>query len=455
MKSSIRVILALVLVACMMLGVGCSSSTTTATPTVTEAPATEESNTEEAAGEEVVTEEAATEETAGEETATEEATEETAKEETAVTGAAAAKGTDDSSVSRIDVDDNGWVDVVCGGNYTLALTSEGTLCGWGRNSYGQVGYGVVRDTNIMAIQPVLENTVFFCAGEQNSCAIDANGVLYLWGANHSGQIGDGTNTGYISPTINKTLVETGDTIIGFASGMNVTFALAEDGTLYASGKNDDGQLGGTEKTHKTPVAVLEDVAKIYTNGTFSMAIKNDGTIWVTGEGKRGELGLGADIEEVATWTEVTTISDVTDLALGEEFTLALKSDGTVWSVGRNNKGQLGIASEEKNMTEWTQVAEGAASIFADAATAGMVKTDGTLWMWGDNSKGQVGCGSDEKTIDAPVQIMEDVQTADCGFTHAVALKTDGSLWTWGNNYYYELCNGTTTNSNVPAQIISK
>ena len=48
-----------------------------------------------------------------------------------------------------------------------------------------------------------------------------------------------------------------------------------------------------------------------------------------------------------------------------------------------------------------------------------------------------------------------VKTADCGFTHAAAIKNDGTLWTWGNNYYYELCDGTTTNSNVPKQVLAR
>lgn len=437
MKSIVRIILALCLVASLLLAVGCQSEQPKPEPT--KAPVADNTGDD-------TTPEGTTPEGTTPEDNTEQAPE--------VTPAPIVGSVDDSSVSRVEVADNGWADLACGGNYTLALTNEGQLTGWGRNSFGQVGYGVVRDTNILAIQPVLKDTAFFCCGEQNSCAIDTNGVLYLWGANHSGQMGNGNNTGLIDPTISKSY-SAEDKIVSFTAGMNVVFALAEDGTLYASGKNDDNQLGATEKTHKTPVVVLEEVASVATNGTFSMAIKKDGTIWVTGEGKRGELGLGADVNEAATWTQVTSISDVSAIALGEEFALALKNDGTVWSVGRNNKGQLGIASEEKNMTDWTQVAEGAASIFADAATAGMVKTDGTLWMWGDNAKGQVGAGSDEKTINAPVQIMEDVKKADCGFTHAAAIKNDGTIWTWGNNYYYELCDGTTTNVNAPKQIVTQ
>jgi len=439
---SIRVILALLLVACMMLAAGCGSEPA---PKADPTPApVAETKQEETKTEETKTEETKTEETA---TKTEEATEATS---------GGVKLQTDSSVSNITVVDTDWVDLVCGGNYVLAKTAaNNTLTGWGRNSFGQVGYGVVRDTNIMNIQPVLENTVYFAAGEQNSFAIAEDGTIYVWGANHSGQIGDGTNTGYISPTIIKNYNETGDKIVSAALGMNLMFVLAEDGTLYATGKNDDMQLGAPEKVHKTPVVVLEEVAQIATNGTFSMALKKDGTLWVTGEGKRGQLGLGADVKDAEGWTEVTSISDVAAMALGEEFALVLKNDGTVWGIGRNNKGQLAGTTEENTSAEWLQIAEGAAAIFADADTAGMIKTDNTLWMWGDNSKGQCGVGSDEKKIETPTQVMEDVKVADCGFTHAAAIKNDGTLWTWGNNYYYELCDGTTTNSNVPKQVLAR
>ncbi|MBQ3223277.1 MAG: hypothetical protein IJB41_06660 [Clostridia bacterium] len=440
---SIRVILALLLVACMMLAAGCGSEPAPkADPTP--APVVEETKKEETKTEAKT-----------EETKTETKTEETKTEET-TEAAGGVKLQTDSSVANITVVDTDWVDLVCGGYYVLAKTAaDNTLTGWGRNSFGQVGYGVVRDDTIQNIQPVLPKTVTFAAGEQNSAAITEDGTIYIWGASHSGQIGDGTNTGYISPTIIKNYNETGDTIVSFAMGQNVIFALAEDGTLYCTGKNDDNQLGAPGKVHKTPVVVLEDVAKIATNGTFSMALKKDGTLWVTGEGKRGQLGLGADVKDAEGWTEVTSISDVAAIALGEEFALVLKNDGTVWGIGRNNKGQLAGTTEENTSAEWLQIAEGAAAIFADADTAGMIKTDNTLWMWGDNSKGQCGVGSDEKKIETPTQVMEDVKVADCGYTHAAAIKNDGTLWTWGNNYYYELCDGTTTNSNVPKQVLAR
>jgi len=441
---SIRVILALILVACMMLAAGCGSEKPAA-PAATPAPAAEETKTEETKTEETAAEETKTEETAAEETKT---------EETAAAGGVQLQT--DSSVANIQVVDTDWVDLVCGGNYTLAVTAaNNTLTGWGRNSFGQVGYGVVRDTNIMNIQPVLENTVTFAAGEENSAAITEDGTVYIWGASHSGQNGDGTNTGYISPTIIKNYNETGDKIVSLALGKAVIFALAEDGTLYCTGLNDSMQLGLPESVYKTPAVTLEGVASVYPNAEHTMALKTDGTLWVTGEGKRGQLGLGADVDKAEGWTQVTSITDIASVAVGEEFTLVLKTDGTVWGVGRNNKGQLGVETEEKYSNEWVQIAEGASAIFADAATAGMIKTDGTLWMWGDNSKGQVGCGSDEKTIAVPTQIMEDVKDADCGFTHAAAIKNDGTLWTWGNNYYYELCDGTMTNSNAPKQVVAR
>ncbi|MDO4739110.1 MAG: hypothetical protein Q4A66_00435 [Eubacteriales bacterium] len=437
MKSSIRVILALALVVCMMLAAGCGSQpapTPTAAPTQAPVATTEETKEETKTETETTTE-----------------TEET-KTETAKTGSQSAPQ-DTSAVSTIEFEDNAWVSVDCGGNYTMAMLNGTTLVGWGRNSFGQVGYDNVRETNILAVQPILENVTYYSAGEQNTTAITEDGTIYIWGANHSGQIGDGTNTGYIAPNVNKTLVDTGDKIVSFSAGMSTLLAVAEDGTLYASGNNDKGQLGATEKVHKTPVAVLEGVAKAWTNGDFSMALKSDGTLWATGENNRGQLGMGAEVEDSAVWAEVTTITDVAEVALGEQFALVLKNDGTVWGVGRNNKGQLGVTTEESNQYDWVQITDGVATVFANADTAGVIKTDNTLWMWGDNSKGQCGVGSEEKKILEPTKVMDDVKDADCGFTHAAAIKNDGTLWTWGNNYYYELCDGTTTNSNVPKQVL--
>ena len=462
MKHYVRVFLALLLAVGMLLLAACGNDkpAPTPTPAPTEAPteAPAETPTEAPAATDVPAD-------GGTETPEPQPTQtlgtEVASSGMTVVGvggtgtASDTKTTDTSAVSRAKVDDNGWIAIASGYDYVMALQADGTLCGWGRNHYGQIGSGTYKDPCVMAIQPVLTDIVAVDAGKQHTAAAAADGTLYIWGANHESQLGDNTHQGRDEPGSAKSLIETGEKIIDIAPGMTCTFALAEDGTLYGFGSNGKGQLGGyADKEAPVPVAVAEDVAKVYTAGEFSFIIKKDGSIWAAGLNKRGQLGLGEDVEQCSEWTEVTTISDVVSFALGEQFTLALKSDGTVWAVGRNNRGQLGIGSDEKAIYQWTQVAEDAVAVLAGVETAGMIKSDGTLWMWGLNDFGQVGNG-DKVNQSSPVQILDGVKMADCGQSHGVALREDGSVWVWGQNMYYQLCDGTTEDCITPKQVVSK
>ena len=228
-----------------------------------------------------------------------------------------------------------------------------------------------------------------------------------------------------------------------ASGDKAPFSLDEE--TWALIGRIAGSIGiDFESTVRLPA---------FPDRSAAVIIKKDGTIWGAGNNKRGQLGLGEETSSFDAWTEITTISDVASFALGEEFTLALKNDGTVWSVGRNNRGQLGSGSEEKTVYEWTQIADDCKAVLAGVETGGFVKNDGTLWMFGLNDCGQIGNG-EKGNLSTPVQVLDDVVMADAGQSHGVALKSDGSIWVWGQNKYYQLCDGTTTDCYTPKQVVT-
>ncbi|MCF8423809.1 MAG: T9SS type A sorting domain-containing protein [Bacteroidia bacterium] len=142
------------------------------------------------------------------------------------------------------------------------------------------------------------------------------------------------------------------------------------------------------------------------------------------------------------------------IANGLYHTLAIKTDGTLWAWGRNNKGQLGdLTTTDKNVPTQIGIATNWSKITARQYHSLAIKTDGTLWAWGDNSTGAVGDGTNtDKNVPTQIGIATNWNKITAGRYHSLATKTDGTLWAWGDNFYGTLGDGTNTDKNVPTQI---
>lgn len=189
--------------------------------------------------------------------------------------------------------------------------------------------------------------------------------------------------------------------------------------------------------------------------TFSsIALRSDGTIWTWGFNANGQLGIGNIITQVLP-TQVGTDTNWVDISVGAFHGIALKSDGTIWTWGLNISGQLGIGSTSIQLTlpvqagtdtDWESISAGRAHSLA-------IKKDSSLWVWGMNFDGQLGDGT---TTDrrSPIQIgtAHDWLKVSGGGGHTMAIKADGTLWGWGNDGNGQLGHGTNINRTSPAQI---
>jgi alpha-tubulin suppressor-like RCC1 family protein len=243
-----------------------------------------------------------------------------------------------------------------------------------------------------------------------------------------------------------------------AAGRQHTLALKADGTLWAWGENGLGELFDGTTTNKsipTQVGTATNWQKISAGFDFSLAIKTDGTLWGCGFNTYGQVGIGTTTS-VLTPTQIGNATNWQSVSASPGgFTAAIKSNGTLWTWGKNNYGQMGDGTTvNKNVptqigtgTNWQSVSTGGNHVIA-------IKTDGTLWAWGWNILGEVGNGTSTLNISTPVQIGTATNWAklSAGYAFSSAIKTDGTLWTWGQNTNKELGNGNTTSSNTPIQI---
>jgi len=298
------------------------------------------------------------------------------------------------------------------------------------------------------------------ASNLNSFAIDSEGSLWAWGSNNStsvgargethrsGLLGDGTTSDSYTP------IRVMDDVAAVSTVGTRTMVIKKDGSLWAWGDNSCGALGdGTatvsdggvvtdDNDRHLPIKIMDDVAAVSTGGSFSMAIKTDSSLWAWGSNGHGQLGDGTTTERhipIKIMDDVVTVSIST---INSQHALAIKTDGSLWAWGDNFHGQLGDGATTDRHSP-IKVMDDVAAVSAGGGFSMAIRNDGSLWAWGYNRYGFLGDGA---TTDrhSPIKVMDDVAAVSSGADFTMAIKTNGSLWAWGSNGGGRLGDGTFT-----------
>ena len=347
-----------------------------------------------------------------------------------------------------------WASAATGNDYTLATKTTGELLSWGQNISGQLGQGSALKGILPTPAPVTGTATWqtIAAGLRHNAALRPDGSLWSWGNNGNGQTAQGTS--FNNPPVSTPIREnTNSTWLRLSAGQEFTHAIRADGTLWAWGRNGEGQLGdGTAFLRTAPVQIGPDAnwQQVSAGVSFSIALKTDGTLWAWGQNGSGQLGDGTITARMAP-AQVGTAADWQSVVAGSSFVLALKTNGTLWAWGSNGSGQLGDGTTTTRLVPvqigtaaWQQVAAGNAHSLALAP-------DGSLWATGLNSSGQLGDGTTtRRTVLARVgsATWQSVATGPVA-SHAVAVQADGSLWAWGFNNYGQTSQPVTAPAPVP------
>jgi alpha-tubulin suppressor-like RCC1 family protein len=370
---------------------------------------------------------------------------------------------------------------VGGGFYhSAALGTDGSLWTWGSNNFGELGKGTTSDSSTPAKLTSISGVSAVTGGNDHMVALKSDGTVWAWGYNYHGELGNGTKTGNTAnSTPGQVLTAAATPLTGITAvrgGFWHTLALKSDGTVWAWGNNDYGQLGNGSVTpqyggvaYAAQVTGLSNVVAIAAGHWHSVAVKSDGSVWTwgfNGQGgsdpnSKGQLGDGTEINRSSPVRVLgaggagTALSGITLIAAGGSHTLALKSDGTLWSWGYNNLGQLGDGTLTGRLIP-VQAASGVSNISALAAGVTMslaLKSDGTVWSWGDGRSGQLGysVASIYNPTPAAITGLSSVTAIHSEWDSSLALKSDGTVWAWGDNVSGQLGNSTTTDSSTPVR----
>ncbi|MDE6527927.1 MAG: sialidase, partial [Muribaculaceae bacterium] len=229
---------------------------------------------------------------------------------------------------------------------------------------------------------------------------------------------------------------------GILKSINVAVALATATAAFAANANE------TAPQWKTVAAGDNTV----------YAIKADGTLWGWGSNEQGELGQGStDSKRSSIPLQIGSDSDWKEAYGARGCGFFIKENGTLWSVGSNEKGLSGVGDGVTKHTSLVQVGTDAdwKSLGVSVTwcyTVLAIKQDGSLWAWGSGADFCLGQGNtNNSTVPVRVGTDNDWKQVAIGSSHVLALKNDGSLWGWGFAPYYQLMNDQT-NIKVPTRL---
>ena len=319
---------------------------------------------------------------------------------------------------------------------------------WGYGTFGSLGNGVNLTRSTPVTTTVGGTNWKQCGqGRDWGAGLKKDGKIWTWGQNNYGQLG---RTGSGTPAVVSTDNVNWKSI---AVGYFHTAAIKTDGTLWTWGFGAQGQLGNANTTNiSTPTTTFaggNNWKQVSCGRENTVAIKTDGTLWTWGRnyfnGDNNNVGDKS--------TPVTTFAGGTNwkqVNLSLYNTIAIKTDGTLWTWGQSAQGQLGNASLSGGATPVTTFAGGTnwkqASAGRGFCTA--IKSDGSLWIWGNCSTGQLGNNISSGIVSTPITTFaggNNWKQVSCGGSHTAAIKTDGTLWTWGNGTNVQL--GTLSSGN--------
>lgn len=270
--------------------------------------------------------------------------------------------------------------------HALYVAKDGTVWAWGRNQDGELGIGKKTEVELKPVRVQgLTDVVAVSAGWGHSLALKRDGTVWAWGLNNHGQLGTSPN-----PLVPNQVMGLSDVERIWAVN-NTSYALKRDGTLWAWGWGRWGLLGlgdFNDRIVPSRVSISEPVLVFSARDGLALALTQSGKLMAWGPDSHNRLGTDTtcsdwlgDKQGQTVPKEVPGLTEVIQIAAGGSHGLALTRRGEIWAWGLSHVGQAGsfTSCQKKHLL---QVPTKPQRIFASGFRSGVLGEKGDVWMWG-------------------------------------------------------------------------
>ena len=351
------------------------------------------------------------------------------------------------------------IDVAAGYDASVAVTSNGDVYTFNR---GKTAVKIEGLSEIVAVDAQGIGGMYM--------AVKADGTSYIWAISYGsvtnppakvdnaakvkaviadgpyvlGTNGQVSNVTYSAPPVLGADISALNNVVKLTSSTHGGLALQTDGKLL--------QFIGTEAT-EVPLNMDPVAPPVWPDGS-SLIITNLAETGLTLNWQKPDANVSG-FAIFIDGTRVTTVSgntlsyDVLGLTKSQTYTFKVEARyvDSAWTTTGPQVTQT--------MNDWNPVMQNAGKLAMSGRHTLIVGDDGSVWSWGQNDFGQLGIGnSNEQLTPVKIDSLTNIVAVAAGDNHSLALDKEGNVWAWGKNDLYQLGNGSTTNSNIPIKIIS-
>ncbi len=335
----------------------------------------------------------------------------------------------------------------------FATSDDQKLFCWGNNQLKQLGFTTKKkEVPLPTLSPINSTFININCGYNFTIGMTTNDQVFVWGDNQCGQLGQGHKNEILSPI--ELPPPSQHKWKKFRCGCYHSFGLTEDNTVYSWGRNNYGQLGlGDNEDRSTPVIMNRKFIDIICGDYHSFGITEENNILTWGYNRYGQLGIDSTTNQLLPHPFKLPVNTNYQIYCGAHSSYAVLDNGQLFSWGYNGSGQLGLGDTTHQRTPVEVSLPNdikCIKLFCGGYHC-FIKSNNNIYGWGYNHEGQLGLGHTNNVL-SPVIICDiNFDSIICGEEHSFGITKEGTVYAWGSNEG-QYGNGTTEGSLIPTII---